>query len=102
MLIEVRCPCGKQLRAADSLIGQTIQCNLCGQEVMVPDPTVVPPQPKPPVEEVVAVAANNSPREYMYWALALAIFPLAVFLAQHREDLGARFRAALPKAPTEA
>jgi RsiW-degrading membrane proteinase PrsW (M82 family) len=102
MLIEVRCPCGKQLRAADSLIGQTIQCNLCGREVLVPDPAAVVPKPKPPVQEVVAAAANNSPREYMYWALALAIFPLAVYLAQPRDDLGARFRQALPKAPPEA
>ena len=38
MVIEVKCACGKTLRANESLIGQTIQCNLCRREVLVPDP----------------------------------------------------------------
>jgi RsiW-degrading membrane proteinase PrsW (M82 family) len=100
-LVEVRCPCGKVLRANDSLIGQSIQCTLCRREITVPDPKAVAPKPEPAPDEVIPAAANNSPREYMYWALALAIFPLAVFLAQPREDLGARFREAYPKAPQE-
>jgi RsiW-degrading membrane proteinase PrsW (M82 family) len=101
-LVELRCPCGKLLRANDSLIGQTIQCNLCRRELTVPDPKAIPPEPKQPKEEVVPAAANKSPREYLYWALALAIFPLAVFLAHPREeDLATRFRWALAKAPAD-
>ncbi len=100
-LVEVRCPCGKLLRANDSLIGQTIQCTLCRRELTVPDPKAIPPKPEQPAEEPVPVAGNGSLREYMYWGLALAIFPLAVFLAQPRENLGARFRDALTKAPSD-
>src|SRR5262249_6938856 len=89
MLIVAPCPCGKQLRANESLIGQTIQCNLCRRFVPVPDPTAVPEAPKGPVEEPPPPA--GSPREYFYWLLALAFFPLAFSLSEKHERLDKRF-----------
>jgi RsiW-degrading membrane proteinase PrsW (M82 family) len=98
MVIEVNCPCGKKLRANESLIGQTIQCNLCRREVIVPDPQALPPEP--PVKEPPPPVANNkSPREYAYWVLALAFFPLAVTLAQPEEKIKDRFEKALADNP---
>ncbi len=98
MIIEVKCPCGKKLRANESLIGQTIQCNLCRREILVPDPEAVPPEPlikEPPAP----VADNNSPWEYAYWILALAFFPLAISLAQDRDNTKERFQRALEANP---
>src|SRR6266852_2307384 len=98
MVIEVKCPCGKQLRANDSLIGQTIQCNLCRREVQVPDPQAVPPEPlvkEPPPP----VADNKSPWEYAYWLLALAFFPLAISLAQPDDNIKKRYEKALDDNP---
>src|SRR5437867_11722384 len=93
MVIEVKCPCGKKLRANESLIGQTIQCNLCWRDVVVPDPQAVPPEPlvkEPPPP----VADNKSPWEYAYWLLALAFFPLAITLAQPDDKIKDRYEKA--------
>lgn len=98
MVIEVKCPCGKTLRANESLIGQTIQCNLCRREVLVPDPQAVPQEPlvkEPPAP----VADNKSPWEYAYWLLALAFFPLAISLAQPDDNIKQRFEKALEDNP---
>jgi RsiW-degrading membrane proteinase PrsW (M82 family) len=98
MVIEVKCPCGKKLRANESLIGQTIQCNLCRREVLVPDPQAAAPEPlikEPPPP----VADNKSPWEYAYWILALAFFPLAISLAQKGDDTKGRFLRALEANP---
>jgi protease PrsW len=98
MFIEVKCPCGKTLRANDSLIGQSIQCNLCRRESVVPDPNAAPPEPlikEPPPP----VADNKSPWEYAYWLLALAFFPLAVSLAQGPDNIKERFERALEANP---
>ena len=98
MVIEVKCPCGKTLRANESLIGQTIQCNLCRREVLVPDPQAAPPEPlhkEPPPP----VADNKSPWEYAYWLLALAFFPLAISLAQPDDKIKDRFEKALNENP---
>src|SRR5207253_9965465 len=98
MVIEVKCPCGKKLRANDSLIGQTIQRNLCWRDVVVPDPPAVPPEPlikEPPPP----VADNKSPWEYAYWLLALGFFPLAISLAQKGDDTKGRFQRALDANP---
>jgi RsiW-degrading membrane proteinase PrsW (M82 family) len=98
MVIEVKCPCGKTLRANESLIGQTIQCNLCRREVLVPDPQAAPPEPlhkeppPPPID-------NKSPWEYAYWLLALAFFPLAISLAQPDDKIKDRFQKALDENP---
>ena len=98
MFIEVKCPCGKTLRANDSLIGQSIQCNLCRRESVVPDPNAGPPEPlfkEPPAP----AADNKSPWEYAYWLLALAFFPLAVSLAQGPDNTKERFERALEANP---
>jgi protease PrsW len=98
MIIELKCPCGKKLRANESLIGQTIQCNLCRREILVPDPQAVAPEPlvkEPPPP----VADNKSPWEYAYWALALAFFPLAISLAQPEDKIKDRFEKALADNP---
>ena len=98
MVIEVKCPCGKKLRANESLIGQTIQCNLCRREVLVPDPQAAPPEPlvkEPPAP----VADNKSPWEYVYWLLALAFFPLAITLAQPDDNIQRRYEKALADNP---
>jgi RsiW-degrading membrane proteinase PrsW (M82 family) len=98
MVIEVKCPCGKTLRANESLIGQTIQCNLCRREVVVPDPQAAPPEPlkkEPPPP----VADNKSPWEYAYWLLALAFFPLAISLAQPDDRIKDRIQRALEENP---
>ncbi|HEV2946388.1 MAG TPA: PrsW family glutamic-type intramembrane protease [Gemmataceae bacterium] len=98
MVIEVKCPCGKRLRANESLIGQTIQCNLCRRETVVPDPNAAPPEPlikEPPPP----VADNQSPWEYAYWLLALAFLPLAISLAQGPDDTKDRFQRALEANP---
>ena len=98
MVIEVKCPCGKKLRANESLIGQTIQCNLCHREVLVPDPQAAPPEPlvkEPPAP----VADNKSPWEYVYWLLALAFFPLAITLAQPDDSIQRRYEKALADNP---
>jgi RsiW-degrading membrane proteinase PrsW (M82 family) len=98
MPIEVKCPCGKTLRANESLIGQTIQCNLCRREVLVPDPNAAPPEPlikEPPPP----VADNKSPWEYAYWMLALAFIPLAISLAQPQDDLRRRIENAFAANP---
>ena len=98
MVIEVKCPCGKKLRANEFLIGQTIQCNLCRREVLVPDPQAAPPEPlvkEPPAP----VADNKSPWEYVYWLLALAFFPLAITLAQPDDNIQRRYEKALADNP---
>ena len=98
MVIEVKCPCGKKLRANESLIGQTIQCNLCWRDVVVPDPQAIPPEPlikEPPPP----VADNKSPWEYAYWLLALAFFPLAITLAQPDDKIKDRYEKALADNP---
>jgi RsiW-degrading membrane proteinase PrsW (M82 family) len=98
MFIEVKCPCGKTLRANESLIGQSIQCNLCRREVLVPDPNAIPPEPlikEPPPP----VADNKSPWEYAYWVLALAFVPLAVSLGLPQDNIKQRFERALADNP---
>lgn len=98
MVIEVKCPCGKTLRANESLIGQTIQCNLCRREVLIPDPQAAPPEP-PIKEPPCPVADNKSPWEYVYWVLALAFIPLAISLAQPPDHMKKRFEKALADNP---
>src|SRR5260370_15805810 len=98
MVIEVKCPCGKKLRANESLIGQTIQCNLFRREVLVPDPQAAPPEPlvkEPPAP----VADNKSPLEYVYWLLALALFPLDITLVPPDFKLKRRYLIALADNP---
>lgn len=98
MFIEVKCPCGKILRANESLIGQTIQCNLCRREVLVPDPQAAPPEPlikEPPPP----VGDNKSPWEYAYWVLALAFVPLAISLGLPQDNIKQRFEKALADNP---
>src|SRR5271165_4241370 len=87
MVLDVHCVCGKLNTANEDMAGQRINCIRCGRPIQVPD-LPKSPEPEPdiapdiPATRPVAAepASRGSVRDYLYWLLALCLFPLAVGL----------------------
>ncbi len=86
MVLEVYCVCGKRVTINESMIGQDINCMRCGRPVQLPKSK--PPATEPVLDALPAsvdrpiVAERVSFREYVYWSIALFLFPLAIYLGR--------------------
>jgi RsiW-degrading membrane proteinase PrsW (M82 family) len=98
-LIEAECECGKTLRADPSLIGQTIQCSVCRRPVLVPDPKAASPEVDQRTHALIGPEVQTGIRQYLYWLLPLAFFPLAIDLGQKPESINKRIDRAIARAP---
>lgn len=111
MAIIFSCSCGKRLRAQERAAGKRLKCPACGNAIVVPEARAEPEaeeQPDglsappshtpPPVDERAKELAKKryahlaqeppktSLQEYAYWAMLVALVPLAFSLLQARDD----------------
>ena len=116
MSVSVRCICGKDNLVDAEQSTNGLACLRCYRPL-----TVAAARPVTldrvtgravPVEPEAAVAAGHpaaalepagkpasGPREYLYWALPLALLPLAFALGQPPDDTEARFHRTIQQAP---
>lgn len=114
MSASLRCVCGKDnlVNAADPSAG--FACLRCGRPLetakvlaVVSDNRgrLVPVEPEAerakdhPAAALEPPTQNQGPREYLYWALSLALLPLAFSLGQPPDDTEVRFRKTLNESP---
>lgn len=113
MSVSVRCLCGKDnLVDADQSAG-VLACIRCGRPLAVEAAKpvtidargrAVPVTPEAittghPAATLEPAESSHSPREYLYWALPLALLPLAFALGQPPDDTEARFHRTVHEAP---
>jgi RsiW-degrading membrane proteinase PrsW (M82 family) len=91
MMLEAKCECGKPVRVNEELAGQQICCIRCGRTVQIPGtekPVTLKPEPAPePTPAAAATAPPESFRDYLYWLLIMAFFPLVLHLAAPQERM---------------
>lgn len=104
MVIETYCVCGKRVVINEEMAGQDINCIRCGRPVQLVKPK--PPEPKPVLQETPAPAvepASKSPasfRDHVYWAIALLLLPLAVYLGRpDKEDIPQKLERTIASCP---
>jgi RsiW-degrading membrane proteinase PrsW (M82 family) len=113
MSVFLRCQCGKDnLVDADQSAG-VLACIRCGRPLPVEAAKPVTfdahgravpatPEVNPtahPAAALESAESSHSPREYLYWALPLALLPLAFALGQPPDDTEARFHRTINEAP---
>lgn len=64
MVVQFRCPDCEILEVDDEDIGETVLCPYCGQEVEVPDPSLVPSRAKTSLPLGLVVGSGTDPVEF--------------------------------------
>jgi RsiW-degrading membrane proteinase PrsW (M82 family) len=96
MLFSVICRCGKRVVGSEAMAGEPAQCSCCGQMLVFPGGGEPPAEDALPSsgaspEACASSAQSQAPaprpaRDYLYWVLLAALFPLLTTLFGKDEE----------------